>query len=1347
MSHEHETPVSRDSEMQDAPAQGAQASAPAPAPAPAPAAAGVEDVLQLFTKTELGIGGPETDETQTDADPKPDSQRAESESGIDKPDEQMEGLVLESETKVYPLNKNLPPALRQKILEDNANFYPPGPWVTDSSANQVGLNTADVFELRGADVNKRMLPGGLDSGHRVKTIVSFPGGTVGKHLELSLEEALSRDKETPAQNQQKGNQKGNQGNQKGKGSKKTAVDAPLDECVKIKFHTDTQTPHIEISTQDTDTGNVISTRIFADEFTTSPGQNFDSFQVEDISKEAANASSHDAGINHVYKMADLENTTVIRVRISLASRSAFRVWEGILESSLDYIRDYPTDSVRDKLIIGLGKETDIAFFFSCKRTQGAVTQWETKLKNYFSTLLKLAQMFGNFWFYRLQCMSAGILGGKYAVDRIELPKVDFLVPRWLVREWIVKETTSLDGEVSYSDLKPYSWAPLEFPTSYPNVNQAAFLLKMSVAEEAARQQRNLRELLQSGDDKWFRAKFTALRGKNPHYSVEIYLGLRERMVETGTKLPPAGTRIVIEVNRNGHESSDQTDLATLRGRVIDVESDANIVCVCGIEGRPLQCANSGTDYPVSVSYIVDDLPYRRQLQAIMDVQSIRLKKEGPDLKAIVLGCREPAGKTDILKQRTTPDQRKVFLDVVNNEFPNKPTPMQVQAAMHTCESETGTTVIVGPPGCGKTVTALSIGVAHARIGHRVMYAAPTNSAVYTLLDKFTSHNEALPADKKFSDDSWVLFTGAHHKIGQARRLQHEQLRADAEDFAELHDMYQAHLREARMLEHSPRYTQTLGYKLQQRIHVWGSDPKYDEGDEKLYTIARDFTVVRGKLPELKGDEQKKARTHIDALEYQLAIAFLRGVKFCFCTLSTSAHPLLLESGTWDECIIDEAARETRAGIATILGALRDRILHATLSGDYMQGDGTVAGNDTNVGYKYLTRNVFEELAQVTANRTDDATPTGVFTLDICYRMSQSLIDWSSEYCYGGKLKSHDLAARSNVPLRNTLKAYWKQCTPADFQGTYEQVGLDVTDIGIAMQKGNNSTSRFNVQEAYYIAWRIKDMLGYKPPPTLGSNTTQYTRIRGSDIAVISNYTGQVAEIRRQLLETFPGQEHVPRQEILDVLPMLYTTTAIQGKEANIAFYSLVIANGHLHVDKNEPLPMGFVAGIKNFNVSITRQRVARYIFGAHQMFCQVKRSKHHVSQKYGEFFAHIDKLAADGHILALEETRAYMEGLPQPANASFRRLLQEASTFTQEPAQKQPVSNQIGLSNVSAATKTTGNQGGAPSVAPAGVKFAGKRGADGNLERQNKKNKRGGGGGGRGRGGGGRGGGGAAAAT
>jgi hypothetical protein len=76
---------------------------------------------------------------------------------------------------------------------------------------------------------------------------------------------------------------------------------------------------------------------------------------------------------------------------------------------------------------------------------------------------------------------------------------------------------------------------------------------MSIAEETGRQWRNLREPLQRGKDKWVRVKvkFTALGGRKLHYTVEIYLGMHDRMEESNTKLPSAGTRIIVEVNRNG----------------------------------------------------------------------------------------------------------------------------------------------------------------------------------------------------------------------------------------------------------------------------------------------------------------------------------------------------------------------------------------------------------------------------------------------------------------------------------------------------------------------------------------------------------------------------------------------------------------------------------------------------------------------------------------------------------------------------------------------------------------------------------------------------------------------------
>jgi hypothetical protein len=66
--------------------------------------------------------------------------------------------------------------------------------------------------------------------------------------------------------------------------------------------------------------------------------------------------------------------------------------------------------------------------------------------------------------------------------------------------------------------------PRNFPFGYPNTNQAAFLLKTSITEETHRRRRSLRELLQiEEEEKWYQTTFTALDGKQRHYSVGYFL--------------------------------------------------------------------------------------------------------------------------------------------------------------------------------------------------------------------------------------------------------------------------------------------------------------------------------------------------------------------------------------------------------------------------------------------------------------------------------------------------------------------------------------------------------------------------------------------------------------------------------------------------------------------------------------------------------------------------------------------------------------------------------------------------------------------------------------------------------
>lgn len=77
---------------------------------------------------------------------------------------------------------------------------------------------------------------------------------------------------------------------------------------------------------------------------------------------------------------------------------------------------------------------------------------------------------------------------------------------------------------------------------------------------------------------------------------------------------------------------------------------------------------------------------------------------GPDSKRIIFNCKEPAINTDILKQMTSLEELTKFTYVINTEFEHTPNTYQLAAAVNTYRSESGCTVIVGPPGTGKTKT-------------------------------------------------------------------------------------------------------------------------------------------------------------------------------------------------------------------------------------------------------------------------------------------------------------------------------------------------------------------------------------------------------------------------------------------------------------------------------------------------------------------------------------------------------------------------------------------------------------------------------------------------------------------
>lgn len=590
----------------------------------------------------------------------------------------------------------------------------------------------------------------------------------------------------------------------------------------------------------------------------------------------------------------------------------------------------------------------------------------------------------------------------------------------------------------------------------------------------------------------------------------------------------------------------------------------------------------------------------------------------------------------------------------------------MRASLQTCTSPSGKVVIVGPPGTGKTDTILKIGHGQATIGRRVMYTAFVSSDVHTLVDKFLKNNATLPVGRRYADHEWVYVTGGCTQIDKVEKLRTEQTQGETGSL-EANGKLFSYLRDGTQRSDVPRYAQTLGYKLSQRIKVWASDNKFNEAPyDLLHSRAKSFIETKAQLPFLQGGEKTHAKTHVQALEYNLWLVFLSQLKFCFCTLLTSGYELLMGSGMWDVLIIDEAARDTRDGIAVALGSLVERVKLTVWAGDYHERKGIIMGADSNVGHGILLHNVFSTRA--TLHGWDEAKPCEVFLLNICYRMQQSLIKWLSRWCYGGKIKSDDSTGTSEMSLRNTIRAYWQKRLPENFHGQYMQIGLDVTNTSIQDELMAGTTTRFNRGEARMIAMTVIDMIAMDPPTA----TKEFRRIRGDDICIIANFTGQVSEIQRTMRQCVADAKIRVKQEDLDAI--WYTTTAnVHGKERNITFYSTTIAPGVLRLPTSEHLAIGFVADINHFNVSVTRCRVARYTVGAPQLFVQAKKDSHPISRdrRCRGFFDFIADLYSKRTIVAHDDSeRWFRTGTKPDTDDGFNRRLAQVASFTQTPEQK-----------------------------------------------------------------------------
>jgi hypothetical protein len=1137
--------------------------------------------------------------------------------------------TMDIDSFVIVLREKLTPEQRRLVLQCDPDLYPDRMAV----AGHGDLEFDDVYELRGHD-HPPVMPKRMETRGRTPCVLGFRGngtdnpvtlvgGNIGEQLDTDGQKLLPRPKD----------------------------------LFKVAFRADSQTPHIELSTRVVGTtpgaldDDLLVTRIYAQDLMGDDGLIGFGLRNEDCIGGVLVQDSLNPGSAKLSELTSLhEKGQLYEMYLTLNRTDQRQVWTGMPRAEVNEIFDdeiIRLDTVhtiaRDTAIQAFNRKSEpliLSIFLTPKDKEEALLLHE--MLYYMERVMTVAATYGNFWFYRMQVALSG--DDSETIDRAELPDVSFKPPRWMVKSWKFDTQEDNYGTItSISNPTPYQWGSHRFAAQYPNPGEAAFLLKLGIKGEQLRQRRNLGELAQS-DKFFFRGIFQKIESSLGAYVCQVYLTDDVDAEELGIKMPGVGTKLKLKVDPQNPQSP-KSGVSFVGSVTADLfNSGASFVCTLRGPSNTFGAQQKiDTPYPVYISYAIDDLPYKRQMAAIEKILMIDSdrKPDGVDLKGLFFNDPKPAPNPGYLAQKIPQGAFEQFLANKKGSVPNE---KQRAAILSTATSPSGVSGIQGPPGTGKTETVKNITVAMLKQGIKVLVTAPQNAAIINILESFIKSNER---ESALGEYEYVHFTGACYKVTDAEKLSVQEATAKTRDFdgqsihitaeeatamADSNNILMEYARKALKDDNRPTAKWTFGYKLQKVIEIWATDAQF-HGSE-IQANAASYLEMVEKLPYVDRDEGRALVSQIEDYEWQLGSYYLRNVvKAVFCTLSSSAHELLVAAYRPEELIIDECAHESLASIATACGAHHSSIKHITLAGDHKQGKGVFAAKDSNVGHEMLSRNLFAEIA------TNASKEHSFVSLNESYRSLGELVDFSKQF-YNGDLRPGIFNTKIEADLQDTLKAYWNTRLRPNFcAGSRAQVCIDIAGKH-SQQSG--TTTKNNVAEAKAIAWTIKDMLDFVPA------LTTPREIRPSDLGVVTPYTGQVLEIRHQLRTL-----DVDLSEIL-----IATTNHAQGKERNVIFFSTVINLGLARVPMGDQFPIGFVADPKSLNVSLSRGRIGRYIFGGLQAIAQMAIDKHPATYKYKAFFGLVKKLADEDRVVSAAEWEYAMRHRQAPSlpAQSFARV-------------------------------------------------------------------------------------------
>ncbi len=333
-----------------------------------------------------------------------------------------------------------------------------------------------------------------------------------------------------------------------------------------------------------------------------------------------------------------------------------------------------------------------------------------------------------------------------------------------------------------------------------------------------------------------------------------------------------------------------------------------------------------------------------------------------------------------------------------------------------------------------------------------------------------------------------------------------------------------------------------------------SHPDYSD----LWAIRKTIRETREKRRKGENTHQKLSRLRDRATELDIHISssIFDEARVIACTLVGSSNRILVGK-KFSTLFIDEAAQALEPACWI---AIR-RCHRIILAGDHHQLPPTIKCYEALRGG--LNKTLMERIAE--------NVPSVVTLLNIQYRMHEKIMQFSSEWFYGGSLQ-----ASPNVRNRSILD-YENPMTWIDTSNLQSEIDSDDIVLDREQYKeafvGENF-GRINKAEAELT---IHTLLSYINK--IGKQRFIEERL---DVGIISPYKVQAQYLRSMIRKR---QEFKPFRNIISV----NTVDGFQGQERDIIMISLVRSNK----DGN----IGFLNDLRRMNVAMTRARMKLIIIG------------------------------------------------------------------------------------------------------------------------------------------------------